>query len=393
MSDSVLLLVCLLGFAAIGLVIAKVVMPPPKKSKEKVDEEIAASVAMVAGEGGVKDGIGRMKGAARKAAKKAGAGGLAAVKAEAAAKKRAEREAQEAALRELDGGEGREVDFVNEDGTAKTKKQLAKEEAKRERQLERAAELAARDAARDAPKQLNKYELKEQEREEEEAKAVEVARQAAAAQKAKEAEEYDQWKDMFATEAAGETGAGAAGGAAQSQGLLYEFIDHCCDHKLVVLEELATQFKLQGQEVIDRVTLLDAQGRMVGLIDDRGKFLHLTAEEMANVVGYMNRRGRISIADLVRESNQLVRVEAVQSEAAAARAARREARRAARAEEKGGEGEDDDEDEEEEEEEPPMAVEVLDPADVTIELVRTGKAKKEKQAQTKYKSSLEFTRV
>ena len=38
-----------------------------------------------------------------------------------------------------------------------------------------------------------------------------------------------------------------------------------------------------AQEVIDRVTVLEKQGRLTGVIDDRGKFIFVTRDEMNKV--------------------------------------------------------------------------------------------------------------
>jgi hypothetical protein len=51
---------------------------------------------------------------------------------------------------------------------------------------------------------------------------------------------------------------------------------------------------------------LDKEGRLTGLIDDRGKFIHITVEEMEKVAKFITRKGRVSIEDIARESNKLI---------------------------------------------------------------------------------------
>lgn len=47
----------------------------------------------------------------------------------------------------------------------------------------------------------------------------------------------------------------------------------------------------------------------VGVIDDRGKFIYITPEEMAAVAQYIKERGRVSIAELAQASNSLINLQ------------------------------------------------------------------------------------
>ena len=47
-------------------------------------------------------------------------------------------------------------------------------------------------------------------------------------------------------------------------------------------------------------------GRIHGVIDDRGKFICVTEDEMKAVAKFIKRRGRVSVMDLAVESNKLV---------------------------------------------------------------------------------------
>lgn len=46
-----------------------------------------------------------------------------------------------------------------------------------------------------------------------------------------------------------------------------------------------------------------------GVIDDRGKFIYITPEEMAAVAQYIKQRGRVSIAELAQASNSLINLQ------------------------------------------------------------------------------------
>ena len=94
----------------------------------------------------------------------------------------------------------------------------------------------------------------------------------------------------------------------ESQGLLQEFIDHIVERKVVVLEELAAEFGLRTQDVVSRVQALESMGRITGVMDDRGKFIYISQEEMQKVAEYINSKGRVSISDLAKKSNEFVKM-------------------------------------------------------------------------------------
>merc|ERR1711872_1106300 len=78
------------------------------------------------------------------------------------------------------------------------------------------------------------------------------------------------------------------------------------DEKVVVLEELAATFSLKTQDVINRIQALQEEGSLTGVIDDRGKFIYISMEELEAVVKFIRQRGRISLSELAESSNQLI---------------------------------------------------------------------------------------
>ncbi len=52
--------------------------------------------------------------------------------------------------------------------------------------------------------------------------------------------------------------------------------------------------------------LMCAPCHPAGVMDERGKFIHISAEEMAAVADFIRRRGRVAIAELAARSNHLV---------------------------------------------------------------------------------------
>ena len=84
------------------------------------------------------------------------------------------------------------------------------------------------------------------------------------------------------------------------------FIQYVKDTKVVVLEDLAAHFKMKTQDAIDRVTTLIEEGKLTGVIDDRGKFIFISQGELEAVSKFITQRGRVSIAELAENSNRLI---------------------------------------------------------------------------------------
>ncbi|GKC28903.1 DDRGK domain-containing protein 1 [Tanacetum coccineum] len=178
---------------------------------------------------------------------------------------------------------------------------------KEERQAARQAEEAARESRN--TKQDRYAEIRRRKDEEHEAKER-MLEEEAAARKAKEEEaaalEFDKWKGEFSVDAEGTTENEVQDG---TQGLLYDFVEYIKKQKCVPLEDLAAEFKLRTQDCINRITSLEDMGRLSGVMDDRGKYIYISHEEMQAVADYIKREGRVSIAHLASQSNQFIDLE------------------------------------------------------------------------------------
>ncbi|KAL8572694.1 hypothetical protein ACOMHN_049823 [Nucella lapillus] len=122
-------------------------------------------------------------------------------------------------------------------------------------------------------------------------------------QERQEHEEYLKMKEAFTVDEEGENDTEAD---LNSESLLQEFISYIKETKVVMLEDLAGHFKLKTQDVIQRVQDLQASGDLTGVIDDRGKFIYITMEELEAVAKYMRQHGRVSISELAESSNRLI---------------------------------------------------------------------------------------
>lgn len=189
-------------------------------------------------------------------------------------------------------------------------KKRAKMEAKEQKRLMREQELKLREE-RKAKEALADDERKREEEKaaEEERKQQEAERLAREERERKEHEEYLKMKEAFSIEEEGYEEADES----EKATLLADFIKYIQDNKVVVLEDLATEFKLKTQQAIDRIQELQANGSLTGVIDDRGKFIYVSEEELKSVAKFIRQRGRISIAELAESSNNLINLTPVVS--------------------------------------------------------------------------------
>nr|XP_037283842.1 DDRGK domain-containing protein 1-like [Rhipicephalus microplus] len=183
---------------------------------------------------------------------------------------------------------------------AKKRKKLemkAEKRAQRERDLE------------DREERRQKQALDEERRKQEEQREKELEAEREAEEKRlkeekekQELEEYLKLKEAFSVEGEGFDAATEE----EAQNKLQEFLDHIKKEKVVILEDLAAKFQLKTQECIDRVQALLADETLVGVIDDRGKFIYITRQELEEVAHFIKQRGRVSISELVDSSNSLI---------------------------------------------------------------------------------------
>ncbi|KAM8774184.1 DDRGK domain-containing protein 1 [Rhynchonycteris naso] len=227
----------------------------------------------------------------------------------------AQRQAQRVARLEVDENEEEAVILAREEEDSEKPagthpsgkigaKKLRKLEEKQARKAQREAEEAEREERRRLESQREAEWRKEEERQRlEEEKKEEEERKAREEQAQREQEEYLKLKEAFVVE---EEGVGETMTEEQSHNFLTEFINYIKQSKVVHLEELASQVGLRTQDTINRIQDLLADGTLTGVIDDRGKFIYITPEELAAVAAFIRQRGRVSITELAQASNSLI---------------------------------------------------------------------------------------
>lgn len=137
------------------------------------------------------------------------------------------------------------------------------------------------------------------------AQEAELAR-AAAARQAKQDAEAAEWMGQISVEDQGQE----ADEQQEGQGMMGAFVDFIKERKTVALEELAAEFGLRVQDAITRVQSLEKMGHVSGVMDDRGKYIYISKEEMEAVAEYIKKRGRIAIGELAAKSNMFIDLEA-----------------------------------------------------------------------------------
>jgi len=123
----------------------------------------------------------------------------------------------------------------------------------------------------------------------------------------REHEEYLKLKEAFSIEEEGQVEEDVE--EEDVKNLLQDFIDYIKSTKVIFLEDLASHFGLRTQEAIDRVQTLLQDGTLTGVIDDRGKLIYISMEELEGVADFIKDQGRVSITELAKASNSLINLE------------------------------------------------------------------------------------
>jgi len=183
------------------------------------------------------------------------------------------------------------------------KKKQQKLEDKAEKKKQREAEERDREERK---KRLEKEEeerkLKEDKEKEQEQKQLEEEQRIREEKERKEHEEYLKLKESFMVDEEGFD----EDPEEDKENKLELFIQYIKDTKVVVLEDLAAHFKMKTDDTIDRVSTLIQEGKLTGVIDDRGKFIFISQEELEAVAKFITQRGRVSISELAENSNRLI---------------------------------------------------------------------------------------
>ncbi|KAM0730661.1 DDRGK domain-containing protein 1 [Formica fusca] len=207
--------------------------------------------------------------------------------------------------------DNRQVDEDNDDADDKIElpdhkvgtKKRAKLAAKAEKKLQREAAERDREERKKRDQLLQEEKDKHAEKERaEELRLEEAEKKAREEKEKKEYEEYLKMKEAFNIEEEGYEQENKE----CEENLLQEFLIYIKQNKVLVLEDLAAHFGLKTASVVERIQELQANGNLTGVIDDRGKFIYISKDELQSVAKFVQQRGRISITELAENSNNLI---------------------------------------------------------------------------------------
>eukprot|EP00727_Mastigamoeba_balamuthi_P006301 m51a1_g2291 hypothetical protein (322) ;mRNA; r:412577-413765 len=182
----------------------------------------------------------------------------------------------------------------------KYEEKMRRKEERRAMNKEMAAmreQKKAEDEAKEAEEKEKRAKEEEEQRKEEEAEKERLRQK-----EQRELEEYNEWKSLIETETKGTHQDDAAALEARTR----EFLDFVKTSKVVRLEELGAEFGIKAAEAAEKIRALEREGKLTGLLDDRGTYIYVTEDEMKAVAKVIERRGRISIDEIVAEANRII---------------------------------------------------------------------------------------
>ena len=92
----------------------------------------------------------------------------------------------------------------------------------------------------------------------------------------------------------------------EQEKLAERMIEHIKSNKIVLLEELVVEFSLDMDYLIKCIDQYESQGRLQGIIDEKGKYIYLSTEELQQVANVIQSRGRISLEDLNHHIHKII---------------------------------------------------------------------------------------
>ncbi|KPM05742.1 tetraspanin-9 [Sarcoptes scabiei] len=204
---------------------------------------------------------------------------------------------------------GDEDDSLKPEASIKGKigvKKMRKLEMKAEKKLMRERELQEREERKRIQEESEKKLRLQQELEEAEEKAK--AEEERLKREQKEREEHELYLQMKKNFTIDEEGYDGDENDEENQNKLQTFIDYIKEKKVIHMDELAGHFKIKTSVVVQQLQNILEQELIVGVIDDRGKFIYITNDELNAVARFIKQRGRVSLTDLAENSNNLIKL-------------------------------------------------------------------------------------
>jgi len=120
----------------------------------------------------------------------------------------------------------------------------------------------------------------------------------------REQEEYEAMKCEFEIEDEGEDAKTEEQEAEEKR----IFVTYIKEKKVTYVEQIAAEFGIRNSETVKKLNSLLESGDLTGVLDDRGKFIYITLDELRSVASWITKKGRVSVPDVQRESNKLIKL-------------------------------------------------------------------------------------
>ena len=175
----------------------------------------------------------------------------------------------------------------------------AEKEERRRMEEHRREELRQRKDAEEAAYQERKQKEREEEEQIKEKEAKEKQRI-----ELEEKREYEKFKNLFVLQ-------GSCNDDTTEHQVEEEwgdFIQYIQQNKFVRLDVLGTRFQLTRTEVLFRLNKLEQLGKLMGITNQRGEFIHITRKEMDAVADFIKRKGRVTNKELANEIANFIQV-------------------------------------------------------------------------------------
>ena len=186
--------------------------------------------------------------------------------------------------------------------TKKEQQKMLKKKEKEEHRLQMKQFLEAK-KQKEQEKERERIK-KEKLKEEKEKEYEEALKKAKEEEKQKEDELYNKWKDQIKIGEEGEEKFDFS-----NEKIINEFLNYIKIRKVISLEDLSGTFKLSPNELVEKLNYFEKEGKILGIIDDRGKYIYITEKEMKMIEKMFLNRGRINKNDFIRECNRIIRFE------------------------------------------------------------------------------------
>ena len=122
-----------------------------------------------------------------------------------------------------------------------------------------------------------------------------------------EQKEYDNWRSSMSVESSGTE-------LSQKDKLdskADEVVQVILRERVVILESLSSRFETTTSLMVELIQRLVAEGKLEGILDERGKFIQIGREDRLKIAKTIQRRGRVSIGDLSREVNNMISLDPI----------------------------------------------------------------------------------